>query len=89
MSQNGDYLDMPQLDFEAWRALLQSMCGRYNPEAIEPDAFSGWARRGSAYGLGVMNLSCNAQRVVRTQRDVALMVRIIITPCFSLPVDQP
>jgi hypothetical protein len=28
----------PQLDFEGWRQLLRSLCGRYNPEGIEPSA---------------------------------------------------
>jgi hypothetical protein len=27
------------LNFEAWRALLRTICGRYNPEGIEPNAF--------------------------------------------------
>jgi AraC family transcriptional activator of tynA and feaB len=72
MIQRDDIPAVPQLDFEEWRTLLRSMCGRYNPEAIEPKAFTGWARRRSVYGFVAMDLSCNAHRVVRTQRDVRL-----------------
>src|ERR1700737_357945 len=35
------------LNFEAWRALLRTICGRYNPEGIEPNAFLGWAPPGA------------------------------------------
>jgi hypothetical protein len=33
----GDSIGEPALDFEAWRVLIQSFCGRYNPEGIEPN----------------------------------------------------
>jgi AraC family transcriptional activator of tynA and feaB len=72
MIQSDDIPGVPQLVFEEWRALLRSMCGRYSPEAVEPKAFTGWARRRSVYGFVTMDLSCNAHRVVRTQRDVRL-----------------
>jgi hypothetical protein len=42
MGKTDDILDTPQLDYEAWSDLLRSMCGRYNPEGIEPNAFTGW-----------------------------------------------
>jgi hypothetical protein len=38
----GDSIGEPALDFEAWRVLIQSFCGRYNPEGIEPSVFAGW-----------------------------------------------
>ena len=46
--------------------------GRYDPEAIEPETFAGRAVPRSLYGFVAMELSCNAHRVERTQRDVRL-----------------
>jgi hypothetical protein len=46
MSQNldADFLGEPHLGYDAWRELLQKICGRYNPEGIErnglPDGFT-------------------------------------------------
>src|SRR5580704_4989873 len=51
MGQSDDILDTPQLDYEAWRDLLRAMCGRYNPEGIEPNAFTGWVRPVSVCGF--------------------------------------
>ena len=34
----------PQLDFEGWRELIRTICGRHNPEGAEPNAFTGWVR---------------------------------------------
>jgi AraC family transcriptional activator of tynA and feaB len=65
-------LGEPRLDYEAWRDLLRSMCGRYNPEGIEPDAFTGWLRPVSVCGFTALNIGCNAHRIERTHRDVRL-----------------
>src|SRR5580704_6119637 len=62
----------PQLDYETWRHLLRSLCGRYNPEGIEPNAFSGWVRPASFCGFNALDIGCNAQRIERTWRDVRL-----------------
>jgi AraC family transcriptional activator of tynA and feaB len=72
MGQRDDVFAEPQLDYEAWRGLLHSMCGRYNPEGIEPDAFTGWLRPVSACGFTVLDIGCNAPRIERTYRDVRL-----------------
>lgn len=42
MFQSDAGIAAPQLDFEAWRDTLRTMCGRYNPEGSGPDAFAGW-----------------------------------------------
>ncbi len=65
-------LGSPQLDYEAWRDLLRSKCGRYYSEAIEPDAFTGWVRPVSVRGFTALDIGCNAPRVERTYRDVRL-----------------
>ena len=72
MGQSDDILDTPQLDYEAWRDLLRAMCGRYNPEGIEPNAFTGWVRPVSVCGFTALDIGCNAHRIERTYRDVRL-----------------
>jgi AraC family transcriptional activator of tynA and feaB len=68
MRQSGDAL----LDYEAWRDLVRSLCGGYNPEGIEPQAFAGWVRSLSVWGFTTLDIGSNAPRVERTQRDVRL-----------------
>src|ERR1700738_691893 len=60
------------MGFEAWRASLRTLCGRYSPEGIEPNAFVGWARILSVCGLVSVDTGWNAHRLERTQRDVRL-----------------
>jgi AraC family transcriptional activator of tynA and feaB len=72
MGQSDDVLGEPQLDYEAWRHLLRSMCGRYSLEGIEPDAFTGWLRPVSVCGFTALDIGCNAHRIERTYRDVRL-----------------
>jgi AraC family transcriptional regulator, positive regulator of tynA and feaB len=50
MLQSDDVGGAPPLDFESWRALLRSNCGR-DIEVTAPDAFAGWLRPFNAYGL--------------------------------------
>jgi AraC-like DNA-binding protein len=73
MMRESDNIPGPsQLDYEAWRDLLRSRCGRYYSEGTEPDAFSGWVRPVSARGFTALDIGCNAGRVERTYRDVRL-----------------
>jgi AraC family transcriptional regulator, positive regulator of tynA and feaB len=72
MGQSNDILGTPQLDYEAWRDLLRAMCGRYNPEGIEPNAFTGWVRPVSVCGFTALDIGCNAHRIERSYRDVRL-----------------
>src|SRR5713226_6943873 len=72
MRQSADIHGLPQLNYEAWRDLLRSMCGRYNPEGVEPDAFAGWVRPVGVCGFTALDIGCNAHRVERTPRDARL-----------------
>jgi len=63
---------LPTLDYETWKELVRAMGGRFNPEGIDPKAFIGWLRPMSVFGLTAAEVSSNAQRVERTQRDVRL-----------------
>jgi AraC family transcriptional activator of tynA and feaB len=60
------------LDYEAWRHLMRTMGGRFNPEGIDPKAFTGWVRPMNICGLTVAEVGSNAHRVERTHRDVRL-----------------
>jgi len=68
----GDSIGEPALDFEAWRVLIQSFCGRYNPEGIEPSVFAGWVHPFSLWEFLALDIGSNAQRIERTKRDVRL-----------------
>ena len=60
----------PQLDYEGWRDLLRSMCGRYYSEGVKPASFSGWVRPVNVRGFTALDIGSNAQRVERTYQDV-------------------
>ena len=62
----------PLLNFEAWRSLLRTICGRYSPDGIEPDAFLGWVRSLNVCGLAGVDIGWNVRRVERTYEDVLL-----------------
>jgi AraC family transcriptional regulator, positive regulator of tynA and feaB len=68
----GDVFETPQLNYEAWREWFRSTCGRYNPEGVEPAAFTGWARPGSVFGFKTLDLGSNTTTLRRTYRDVRL-----------------
>ena len=72
MRQFREFADEPRLSYDAWKDLLYSNDGRYNPEGIEAAAFVGWLRPLSANGLTAVDLGCNAPRIERTQRDIRL-----------------
>ena len=73
MSQDAghDILEKPRLNYDAWRDLLQRMCG-YNPAGIEPNAFTGWIRPVDVHGFKALATGCNAGRMERDYRDVRL-----------------
>src|SRR5277367_1365126 len=62
----------PALEYEEWKVLLRTLCGRYSPEGVEPKAFEGSVRPAHICGLEAVDLSCNAHRIERTYRDVRL-----------------
>jgi AraC family transcriptional regulator, positive regulator of tynA and feaB len=72
MNPRSDFLSTPELDYEGWKDLVRSICGRYTPDGIEPKTFAGRARARSFYGLVAVDLSSNAHRIERTQRDTRL-----------------
>ena len=69
---NEKALGPPHLDFETWKEVVRGMGGRFNPEGVEPRAFTGWVRPLSVCGFTAAEVSSNARRVERTQRDVRL-----------------
>ncbi len=70
MYSSGDFLSTPNLDYESWRDVVRSICGRYTPGGIEPTIFSGRARVRSICGFRAVELSSNAHRLERTHQDV-------------------
>ncbi|SRR5258706_8133211 len=72
MHSSADSIGEAELDFEAWRALIQSFCGGYRPEGIEPTGFAGWVRPSSLWEFMALDIGSNAQRIERTKRDVRL-----------------
>ena len=72
MQPGSDFSSMPELGYEEWREALRQDWGQYNPETFDLRTFAGRARPRSANGCVVIDLSCNAHRVERTQRDVRL-----------------
>jgi AraC family transcriptional regulator, positive regulator of tynA and feaB len=65
-----DSFETPTLSFEAWRELFKTTCGRYNPEGVEPAAFSGCIRRGNVFGFTTLNLTSNTSTLRRGPGDV-------------------
>src|ERR1700751_2757417 len=62
----------PHLDFEAWKDLIRKMGGRFNPEGIEPNSFTGCVHPLNVCGFTAAEVGSNAHRVERTHRDVRL-----------------
>jgi hypothetical protein len=75
MHSRGDFLSTQNLDYEAWRDTVRSICGQYTPGGIEPNTFSGRARARSVCGLKAVELSSNAYCLERTHQDVRVDAR--------------
>ena len=88
MPQRDSISSTSLLNFEAWRALLRTICGRYNPEGIEHNAFIGWVRPMNVCGLAAVDIGWNAHRLERTQRIFASMGRSIIMFYFKSLANQ-
>jgi hypothetical protein len=50
------------LDYEAWRDLLRSICGRNYSEGAEPNAFAGWVRPVTAGAFTALELGATLIR---------------------------
>jgi AraC-like DNA-binding protein len=85
VQQSCDFVGTPRSNFEEWAALLRSTCGG-DHEVIDPNAFAGWMRRVSVYGVpaAAIKIQCglaavdhgdNTYRYERTCRDVRLADR--------------
>jgi AraC-like DNA-binding protein len=72
MFQSGDFTETALLDYETWRTAHYSICGRYNPEGVDPSAFAGWIRPLDVCGFQMVHIGCNAGRIERTRRDVRI-----------------
>jgi AraC family transcriptional regulator, positive regulator of tynA and feaB len=72
MESNGDFNSTPELGYEGFIDAVRSLCGRYTPGGVEPETFGGRVRAGSICGFMTVDLSCNAPRVDRTNRDARL-----------------
>jgi AraC family transcriptional regulator, positive regulator of tynA and feaB len=70
MRQRELFLSSPDLDYDAWQAVVRSICGRYRPSGIEPQAFSGGVSTRSIFGLIAVDFSCNACCLERTLHDI-------------------
>src|ERR1700726_3158064 len=86
MHSSGDFLGAPNLDYEAWRDVVRSICGRYAPGGIEPGTFSGRARVRSICGFRSVDLSSNAHWVERTHQDVRVDAREHYYAIFQMAV---
>jgi AraC family transcriptional regulator, positive regulator of tynA and feaB len=75
MDSIGDFLSTPSLDYEAWRDVVRSICGRYTPGTIEPMTFFGRARARNICGFRTVDLSVNAHSLERTHQDVRVDAR--------------
>jgi AraC family transcriptional regulator, positive regulator of tynA and feaB len=60
-----------KLDHETWRECLRTICGRYNPEGVVPEAFTGWLKPVEVCGFRSLNIGATA-RVERSYRDTRL-----------------
>jgi len=72
MHPGSDFLSTPELSYEGWRDAIRQQWGWYDPKAIEHKAFAGRAKSRGVCGFAGMDITCNAPRVERTQRDVRL-----------------
>jgi AraC-like DNA-binding protein len=72
MQRSDNITRAPRLDFEGWRELVRTICGRHNPEGAEPNAFTGWVRPVKVCGFTAVDFGCNAGRIERSYHDTRL-----------------
>jgi AraC family transcriptional regulator, positive regulator of tynA and feaB len=70
MPHNGDFTSQPQSTYEQWRDMLRALGGSYSAAGADPEPFSGWVTARRICGINAIDLSCNAPRLERTNRDV-------------------
>lgn len=67
-----EFLSMPSMDYESFNRSFHSHCGHFNAERTERESFTGRISSRDIYGVDVIDIQCNAERVFRSQRDVRL-----------------
>jgi AraC family transcriptional activator of tynA and feaB len=75
MDRCSEFLSTPELDYEGWKDLVRSICGRYTPAGVEPKTFAGRVRARNICGFVAVDISSNACQIERTQRDTRLDAR--------------
>jgi AraC family transcriptional activator of tynA and feaB len=70
MRPSHNFLNSPNLDYEAWREIVRLICGPYTPRGVEPKAFAGRANVRGIFGFRIVELSCNALCLERTHEDI-------------------
>ena len=82
VQQSCDFIGTARLNLDEWAALLRSTCGG-DHEVSDPNAFAGWMRSVSVYGIAAaaIKIQCglaavdhggNSYRYERTRRDIRL-----------------
>jgi hypothetical protein len=85
VQQSCDFAGTPRLNLEEWAAWVRSTCGG-DLEVIDPNAFAGWMRQLSVYGIAAaaIKIQCglaavdhggNACRLQRTRRAGTITAR--------------
>src|SRR4051812_20189642 len=69
---NNNCQSATQLDYESWRKVLRSACCWYTPQIPKSEPFVGQASGRSVYGLLMVDIGCNADRIDRTPHDIRL-----------------
>jgi AraC family transcriptional activator of tynA and feaB len=64
-----DVISEREVAFEEWIGVIRAVCGRYSHESIEPKVFAGFVNHRKVCGFDAVDLSSNADRIERTQRD--------------------
>jgi AraC family transcriptional regulator, positive regulator of tynA and feaB len=68
----GEFLDAPSMNYESFIGSFHSHCGRFHPQRVERETFIGRINARDIASVKVIDIQCNAERVERTQRDIAL-----------------
>jgi AraC family transcriptional activator of tynA and feaB len=67
-----EFLSMPTMDYESFINSFHSYCGRFNPKRVERENFIGRINARDGFGVKVINIQCNVERIDRTQQDIRL-----------------
>jgi hypothetical protein len=75
------------LDYEAWKDRIRQIGGRFDPQDIDPEAFTGWVRPTSVSGLMAAEVGSEAHRVTDGLNWFsAVSARFAMTTIISIPL---